>query len=84
MQKKLSYNDESKLMKVLKFCTEYEDIEKIFNEFNISTFSDKISYLRRVMGVEQIYDAPQKGITEEDDYEFECEAFTEGSWRLLN
>lgn len=79
----LTYNQESDLMKKLLLCTNENDIESLFNQFNIQNLTKKISFLRRRMGVEKIYDAPQKGLTEQDEYEFECEAFTEGSWRLM-
>ena len=79
----LTYNQEADLMKKLLLCTKESDIEALFNQFNIQNLSSKVSFLRRRMGVEKIYDAPQPGLTEQDDYEFECEAFTEGSWRLL-
>lgn len=80
----LSYNQETELGKKLFLCTNEADIENVFNLFNVKDISQRISYLRRSMGVETVYDAPQKGLTKKDEYEFECEAFTEGSWRLLN
>lgn len=80
----LTYNQETDLMKKLLLCTQETDIENLFRQFNIDSLARKISFLRRRMGVEKVYDAPQDGLTEKDEYEFECEAFTEGSWRLLN
>lgn len=79
-----TYNQESDLMKKLLLCTSDSDIEVLFKQFGIQSLSDKIAFLRRRMGVQKIYDAPQDDLTEQDDYGFECEAFTEGSWRLLN
>ncbi|MGI5173479.1 hypothetical protein H0R92_07735 [Treponema sp. OMZ 840] len=80
----LTYNQENDLLKKLFLCTQEADIEKTFEDFHIADTAKKITFLRRRMGVEKIYDAPQTGLTEADEYEFECEAFTEGSWRLLN
>ena len=80
---KLSYNQQSDLLKKLLFCTSENDINSTFTEFDIQDINEKIFFLRRRMGVEKIYDAPQEGLTDQDEYEFECEAFTEGSWRLM-
>lgn len=79
-----TYNQESDLMKKLLLCTSDSDIEMLFKQFGIQSLSDKIAFLRRRMGVQKIYAALQDDLTEQDDYEFECEVFTEGSWRLLN
>lgn len=81
--KELSYNQETDLLKRLLLCTSENEINALFTEFKIQNTNKKISFLRRRMGVEKVYDAPQKGLTEQDEYEFECAAFAEGSWRLM-
>ena len=49
----------------------------------VKDFPERIKLLRRCMEVEHVYGTPET-LTDEDDYEFECAVFVEGTWRMLN
>ena len=57
-------------------CTAKEQIETLFEQ-------EKITLLRECMEVESVYGTPET-ITAEDEYDFECAVFVEGTWRMLN
>jgi len=78
-----TFNKVSSIIKELLYCTEKEDIEKVFSNNNINDFSDRINILRKTMKVEQVFYTGKKKITLEDEYQYELDIFVEGSWRLL-
>lgn len=78
------YNSKTALSHKLYLCTQEAEIDNLFNQFAITNISARIDYLRRSMGVDEIYDFNQEPISETEQYEFEKEAFVEGSWRLLS
>lgn len=84
MEAKLDvYNKIDEVLKKLYLCTEKTQIDDVFNKAEINTMSDRINILRKCMEVENVYGTPEK-ISDEDEYEFECAVFEEGTWRMLN
>ncbi len=65
-------------------CTEREQIDSIFSEADIKDFKTRITLLDRCMGVSETYGTPEEDLTDEDEYNFECAVFVEGSWRMLS
>lgn len=66
------------VLKKLKFCTEEPQIDKLFEEFSISSFQERIKLLDRCMEATTNHES-----YDEDEYKFCREVFVEGSWRLL-
>lgn len=77
------YDKIDDVLKRLYLCTEKSQIDDVFREASISNPAEKIRLLRKCMDVEKVYGTPEK-ITEDDEYEFECAVFEEGTWRMLN
>lgn len=77
------YDKIDSVLKKLYLCTEKSQIDAVFKDASITSHSEKINLLRKCMGVEKVYGTPEK-ITEDDEYEFECAVFEEGTWRMLN
>ena len=64
-------------------CTAKEQIDTLFEQAHITDPQEKITLLRECMEVESVYGTPET-ITAEDEYDFECAVFVEGTWRMLN
>lgn len=77
------YDKIDAVLKRLYLCTEKSQIDTVFKEASISQPLEKINLLRKCMGVEKVYGTPET-ITDDDEYEFECAVFEEGTWRMLN
>lgn len=77
------YDKISQVLKELYLCTERAQIDKIFSNAKISSPREKINLLRKCMEVENVYGTPEK-VSDEDEYDFECAVFEEGTWRMLN
>lgn len=77
------YDKIDAVLKKLYLCTEKSQIDAVFKDASINQPTEKINLLRKCMGVETVYGTPEK-ISDEDEYEFECAVFEEGTWRMLN
>ena len=77
------YNQVDPVLKNLYLCTEKKQIDDLFSSKKISDYKERIKLLYKCMGVEQVYGTPEK-LTDEDEYNFECAVFVEGTWRMLN
>lgn len=77
------YDKISQVLKELYLCTERTQIDKIFSNAKISNPREKIKLLRKCMEVENVYGTPET-VSDEDEYDFECAVFEEGTWRMLN
>lgn len=71
------------ILKNLYTCTDKTQIDNVFDKNGVNDFPERIKLLRRCMEVEHVYGTPET-LTDEDDYEFECAVFVEGTWRMLN
>lgn len=73
----------TQVLKELYLCTEKTQIESVFSKANIIKPAEKISLLRKCMEVESVYGTPEK-LSDEEEYNYECAVFEEGTWRMLN
>ena len=78
-----AYDKIDSVLKRLYLCTEKSQIDSLFKDAGIMTPSDKIRLLRKCMEIENVYSTPEK-VSDEDEYEFECAVFEEGTWRMLH
>ena len=76
------YKKIAAIVKRLYLCTEKAQIEELFIAENIIDYKERIALMQKCMGVEDVYNTPEK-ITPKEEYDFECEVFEEGTWRLL-
>lgn len=76
------YNQIDAILKRLYLCTNRAQIDELFIAENIFDYKERIELLQECMGVEDVYNTPDK-ITPKEEYDFECEIFEEGTWRLL-
>lgn len=84
MEAKLDvYNKIDNVLKQLYLCTEKSQIDSVFSAAEIREPSEKIDLLRKCMEIENVYGTPEK-LSDEEEYEFECAVFEEGTWRMLN
>lgn len=77
------YDKIDTVLKKLYLCTAKSQIDSVFDEAAITEPKEKINLLRKCMEVENVYGTPER-ISDEDEYEFECAVFEEGTWRMLN
>lgn len=77
------YDKINTVLNELYLCTEKSQVDKVFQDASISVPTEKINLLRKCMGVEAVYGTPEK-LSDEEEYEFECAVFEEGTWRMLN
>jgi hypothetical protein len=63
-------------------CTVEEQVDAVFQQFNVDDFSAKKELLRTCMGVKEVYASPET-LTDEQIYRDDLICFLEGSWRLL-
>lgn len=78
-----AYDKIKSIIKSLYTCTDKEQVEQIFIQNGVKKAEEKIKLLRECMEIEAVYGTPEN-ISPEDDYEFECAVFVEGTWRMLN
>ena len=76
------YKKIAAILKRLYLCTEKAQIEELFIAENIVDYKERIELLQECMSMEDICNMPEK-ITPKEEYDFECEIFEEGTWRLL-
>ena len=76
------YKKIAAILKRLYLCTNRAQIDELFIAENIIDYKERIELLQECMGMEDICNMPEK-ITLKDEYDFECEIFEEGTWRLL-
>ena len=76
------YNQIDAILKRLYLCTNRAQIDELFIAENIFDYKERIELLQECMGMEDICNMPEK-ITPKEEYDFECEIFEEGTWRLL-
>ncbi len=76
------YNKYSDILKRLYICTERKDIDKLFNTEKVD-YPDRLQLLDKCMGIKETFGTPED-ITAEEEYDFSCAIFVEGTWRMLN
>lgn len=76
------YNEVEEILKKLHLCTQQEHINRVFSSYNIKSFKEKSDLLKKCMGVIDTFGTTEE-TTEEEDYEFDCKVFVEGTWRLF-
>ena len=76
------YKKIAAILKRLYLCTEKAQIEELFIAENIIDYKERIALMQKCMGMEDICNMPEN-ITAKEEYDFECEVFEEGTWRLL-
>ena len=77
------YENIQNTLNELFFCTDKNEIEKVFNNNKITDLSDRIELIRKCMGVEEVFNSSLNKTSLEEDYYYELDIFIEGSWRLL-
>lgn len=78
-----AYDKIDDVLKKLYLCTEKRQIDKVFSDAEIIGPKEKIDLLRRCMAVNQVYGTPEE-ISDDEEFDFECAVFEEGTWRMLN
>lgn len=76
------YKKIAAIVKRLYLCTEKSQIDELFIAENIFDYKERIELLQECMGMEDICNMPEN-ISPKEEYDFECEIFEEGTWRLL-
>ena len=85
LYKKLGFPLEKELKKQkrinekLDTCFSFEQIDKVLIDEKITDTIEKIKTLREAMGMQSLYGRPLSN--PQEDYEFDCGVFLEGSWR---
>lgn len=64
-------------------CTEREEIDALFDSEGIGNLKERIELLDQCMGFEEMANTPEE-LPIEQEYDFECEMFVEGTWRMLS
>jgi len=64
-------------------CSTEEAVNGVFNKFGITDYQVKTMLLRQSMQVQELYDADEEPLTDEDAYEEELDFFLDGKWRDL-
>lgn len=76
------YKKIAAILKRLYLCTNRAQIDELFIAENIIDYKERIALMQKCMGAEDICNMPEN-ITAKEEYDFECEVFEEGTWRLL-
>lgn len=77
----LSESD-SRILDKLTVCTSQQDIDAVFEQEEIRSYRERCNVLRRCMRIQEILG--DIGVfSGQDDYEFDCAVFLEGSWRNM-
>lgn len=77
------YKEIETVLDSLRTCTTRGELDGIFESAGISSPKEKVEMLQRCMGIEKSFGTPEN-ISDEDDYDFECAVFEEGTWRMLS
>ena len=77
------YDKGESIIKSLYTCTARDEIDDVFTKNGISDSFERIQFLRKCMEIESVYETPEE-VSPEDEYDFECAVFVEGTWRMLN
>lgn len=77
------YNQVDAVLKRLYGFTEKRQIDALFDEQNITDYDERIKLLHKCMEVEEVYSTPEQA-SAEDEYNFTCAVFEEGTWRMLS
>jgi len=81
VKKPLSEAD-NRILEKLNTCTSQHDIDAVFEQEGIHGYRERCNILRRCMRVQEILG--DVGVfSEQDDYDFDCAVFLEGSWRTM-
>ena len=75
------YRKVEDILNMLYLCTKQEQIEEVFSKYEIQSFKERSDLLKKCMGFIETFGTPEE-TTEEEDYEFDCAVFLEGTWRL--
>lgn len=76
------YNKYSKIVDRLYVCTTREAVDKLFDSEDVS-YSDRLQLLDKCMGIKKTFGTPES-LSDEEEYDFSCAVFVEGTWRMLN
>ncbi|MGP1414461.1 MAG: hypothetical protein ACTTJ6_00820 [Treponema sp.] len=68
------YDKVDELLKKLYLCTKVEQIEDVFDNYNIHNFKERSDLLNRCMGFKETFGTPEE-TTDEEDYEFDRAVF---------
>ena len=80
--KKPLEDDDNRLLEKLTVCTSQQQIDVIFEHEEIADLRERCNVLRRCMRIQEILG--DVGVfSEQDDYDFDCSVFLEGSWRIM-
>ena len=82
-KKSIVYKEGTAIINALSFSISKEQVNNVFEKFNISDLEDKTSFLNNCMGIEEQYDMPGTKTTAQDEYDYALALFLDGSWRLL-
>ena len=77
------YNKVEEVLRRLYLCTEQEQIEDVFNKYEIKSFKERSDFLKKRMGILETTGTPDD-TSEKEDYEFDCAVFIDGTWRLVH
>lgn len=77
------YDKVESIIKNLYACTTKDEINNLFLRNNVLDPREKSGLLRRCMDIKSVYGTPEK-LSPEDEYDFDCAVFVEGTWRMLN
>ena len=73
---------DSRILEKLNTCALQQDIDAVFECEGMPDLRERCNVLRRCMGIQEILG--DIGVfSEQDDYEFDCAVFLEGSWRRM-
>lgn len=71
------------IIEKMSYCTEKQEIEKVFEKYEISDLNERIELLQKTMQVEEQFFSNKHEISLKEKYDHELEIFVEGSWRFL-
>lgn len=77
-----AYNKIDNLLKKLYLCTEKEKIDSLFEENGVTDYTERSALLNKCMGFKETFGTSEE-TSDEENYEFDCAVFVEGTWRLL-
>ena len=80
-KKPLSMAD-GRMLEKLDTCTVQQDIDAVFEQEGIHSLPERCNILRRCMHIQEIV-SETGTFSEQDDYDFDCAVFLEGSWRNM-
>lgn len=70
------------ILEKLTVCTSLQEINAVFEREGIADLRERCNTLRRCMRIQEILG--DIGVfSEQDDYDFDCSVFLEGSWRSM-